>query len=670
MDVSKLSDEQLEKLILQNKQIPVEASDITSLSDEELDKMISQSQGDSEFDTTELIGMGGGIGGALAGAAIGSAVPVVGTVLGGIVGGAIGTFGGELAEDFVDEKDLDFANATKEATIGVGIDIATLGTIKFAKPVYYASKRALGFTPKEVAEDLAVKIPNFTQKAGTPESLQATQELLQEAGGTLTPSQISSSNGILDFAEAIGRVGLVSGGKFDANAVKVNEAISGAIEDVVAKTEASVYARDTLGEAVSNVLSEAKSAIGKQYELGLDEVSALLKNKKVDAAPIYKRLDSLLKSKSIKLGGTSLQPESVAVLKSLLDDLSYGLPKSDDIMGVVSVSTGKKNPITNQDIMTKKVMPVGKKVTKQPIPAEHLLEWEKKVKQTLNELSNPKNNKMFSTTVHAQVSQVWKSLSKSVDDAIIKASPQAHKKYNDVKRAYGAGIETIRPEAIKSIMGNASKEVYDNLGGVLLPATGAASVGRFNKTWEAVKFASKQLDSKTLDKLGFKSSEDVLNTVKASYVQRFFPDMRADKFDLSKAARKMEGMTPEQLSQAKTVLGKDFPRFQQIKNAIIDASAKPKSDIGLLALRSREYQAGGLLVGAGVTVGSVAGGLATLLTPMVLAKVALNPKRSAKLINILKRQSGTPEGLSETQKRIALLIAEVGDVSVDEATQP
>ena len=132
----------------------------------------------------------------------------------------------------------------------------------------------------------------------------------------------------------------------------------------------------------------------------------------------------------------------------------------------------------------------------------------------------------------------------------------------------------------------------------------------------------------------------------------------------------MSGMTDEQISQAKTGLGKDFPRFQQIKNAFIDASQKPKSDIGLLALRSREYQAGGLLVGAGVTVGSFAGGLATLLTPMVMAKIALNPKRSAKLINILKRQTGTPEGLSETQKRIALLIAEVGDVSVDEAIQP
>jgi len=101
-----------------------------------------------------------GLAGALQGAKVGGRLGPMGATVGGVAGGAFGTFGGSLASDVItDKEELDYNSAVDKALMSIGFDVATLGAWKVAKPAFVAAKKALGFTPKEIAEQITA-IPN------------------------------------------------------------------------------------------------------------------------------------------------------------------------------------------------------------------------------------------------------------------------------------------------------------------------------------------------------------------------------------------------------------------------------------------------------------------------------------------------------------------------------
>lgn len=647
-ELDRLDDQELEQYILND-------GDLTKMSDGALSKLA----GNVPEERNEWVGMGSSIGGALTGAAIGSAVPVVGTVVGGIVGGALGAFGGELAEDKLEGVDLDFANAATEAAISTGIDIATLGAMKVLKPVYFAGKRALGFSVDEVAGDL-VGMANrtlTTQKAGTPDSLISTQQLLQEKGATLLPSQLPNSTGILDFMEGIGRAGMLSGKAFEENMHKANEAVSYAVDSLIKKNDAGVLRADQLGSQVEDVLFEAKKVISKQYENGLDEVLQKLGNDKVDVGEIYKALAKQVKGGNIELTN-KYQPETLAVLKNLLGDLSNGMPIKKDIIGDVQVPTGRHYLTGEKTFKTEKGV-IGTKEVPQPIMATNLIQWEKKVAGTLREKGN-KLSGMYNATVDYELGQVMKDLKGTINKTLSGVNPEAFAKYTQTKEAYGKGVTALKPDAIKSLINRASKEDYDALGGILLSAN---NMSKFSSTWKAIQSAVHNMPKDNLEKLGFKTKDDIFKSIRSSYLGKTFPQISDTGFDLTKMASQMTKMSSSQVSQAKTILGEDYGRFNQIRNAVISASAAPKSDVGLLALRTKELQLGAA-VAAG-SFGGVAGGLAAILVPKVFAKITLDPKLSARMLNVLGRRGGTAASIAKTENLIALLAAEAMDTGVE-----
>ena len=662
VDLNELSDEQLEQVALGNLDIlkaqksPAYSMDnLDELSDEQLAKVAAGTPlSEIEKERNEFVGMGSSIGGALGGAAIGTAIlPGVGTAVGGIIGGALGAFGGELAEDALQGADLDFANAAKESAISVGLDVATLGTMKFAKPAYFAGKRALGFTAEEVAQDIVQRavVNKGLQEAGTQTSLAATQELLAKTGATLTPSQVGG-DGILEFYENIGRGGIASGKLFDENMVKVNEAVSGAINDLVGKHQAGVALKGELGESVDNVLYEAKKSLGKQYEIGLKEVEGLIKNDKVNVIPIHNALDGFLKSKTNDLGGSVLQNDALRVIKDIKDDLANGF-RVEDI--VETVREPVKSAFGNTTYKTVKKV-TGKRKVPAPITAKQLIEWQKKVNKTINDIKNPQSP-LYNTASDAEINQAASAMSGALDKVMSNVNPAAFAKYSQLKKAYSSGIKTLRPDSIKGIINSASKGDYERLGKMFFQE-GRVNMSQFNQTWKAVKSAANLMDKNQLSKLGFSNKEELFSTIKQSYVRNLFPDVNAVGFDIKKHAGKMAKLSPEEIKQAKKILGKDYGRFNQIRNAIIDASKDTGADVGLLSLRSKELQ--GLSAVATASVTGVAGGVATLLAPKMMAKIALNPNQTARLINIMGRRSNTPEGLTATQKAITALLASEG----------
>lgn len=668
-DINSLTDEQLEQVALGKisldeavgKTSYYTADNIDELSDEQL-AMVAAGTPLSEIkkERNEFVGMGTSIGGALTGAAVGTAIlPGVGTAIGGLIGGAVGAFGGELAEDQLQGEDLNYANAAKEAAISAGIDVATLGVAKWAKPAYYAGKRALGFTAEEVAQDIVQKavVDKGLQVAGTQTSLAATQDLLSTTGATLTPSQVGG-DGILEFYENIGRGGIASGKLFEENMVKVNDAVSGAINDLIGKHQAGVALKGELGESVDNVLYEAKKSLGKQYEIGLREVESLIKNDKVNVIGIHEALEGFLKSKTNKLGGSSLQNDALRIIKDLQKDLSNGF-KVEDIVETVRVPVkGLFGETTYRNVS--KV--TGKKKVPVPLMAKQLIEWQKKVNKTISDMKNPQSP-LYNTASDAEINQAASAMSGALDKVMSGVNPTAYAKYSQLKKSYSTGIKTLRPESIKGIINAASKGDYERLGKMFFQE-GRVNMSQFDQTWKAVKSAASLLDKNQLTKLGFGSKDDLFSTIKESYVRNLFPDVNAVGFDIKKYADKMAKLSPEEIKQARKVLGKDYGRFNQIRNAIIDASKQPKTDVGKLALRSKELQ--GISAVATASMTGVVGGAAAVLAPKMMARVALNPKQTARLINILGRQSNTPEGLSATQKAIAaLLAAESVETAVD-----
>lgn len=661
MDVDNMTEEMLDAYLAEGSVST--GVDIDSMTEEQLDRYLAGKPLEAP-ERNEFIGMGSSIAGALGGAAIGSAVPVVGTIAGGIIGGALGAFGGELAEDYMSEEDLNYANAAKEAAISVGVDAATLGTMKFAKPAYFAGKRALGFSTEEVAKDIAEKAAKTlpTQKAGTPLALASAQSLVEEGGATLTPTQLGGT-GVLALYDKIGRAGIFSGNTFADNGLRTNNAISSAIDGLVAKNEANVLLKGELGSAVDEVLYEAKKAIGKQYETGLNEVAKAIKNDKVNVIPVHKAIDGFLKANANPLGGSNLDDATIKLLSSIKGDLSAGIAKEDIVKTVARESKGFFGETTVKK--TKEV--VGQKTIPVPMPAMSVLEWQKKVNRKITEMSNP-NSPLYAGVGDAEVAKVSSLLRGLIDKTMTGVNPQAYSKYLDVKKGYKNGVKALRPDSIKSVINSAAKGDYERLGKLFFQE-GVVNLDQFNKTWKAVNYAANTMKPAQLKSLGFSSKDDLFKTIRSSYLLNMFPKVNDVGFDMTKYASKMQNLKGEELKQAKKVLGKDFGRFNQIRNTIIAVAEKPTTDVGLLALRSKEFQAAGALAaGSLLNVGT---GIAALLAPKMMAKIALNPKTAGMLINALNRTSRTPEGLAKTEKIIRqILIAEGIDLGFETVTSP
>lgn len=613
----------------------------------------------------EFVGMAGGLGGALAGASIGTAIlPGVGTAIGGIIGGAVGAFGGELAEDALQGEDLDYANATFEGAISAGIDVATLGTFKFAKPIYFASKKALGFTPNQVSTDLVSmsSVIEGSQIAGSAASLKATQEMLETTGATLTPSQVGG-DGILSFYENMGRNGILSSKSFNENAAKANESVSNAINDLAARSEAGTLLRDDLGKAVNDVILEGQKALRQQYTNGLNAILPKLDNVGINVTPIYKNLGNMLNTHKNMLSGTSLEKSAYTLIEDLQKDLSAGLPKVEDILKDMPTSVPSNLVDTAGNPFTRTVMKstkTGEKIVPNPIPAKDLLLWQKKVNDTITKMVYL-NNRNEGGIGKAHIAQLSSILKKSIDVAVIKASPEVAEAYSKVKKLFRENIDEVKPNSIKGLLQSASKESYDALGKVLLN-TGSLDLSKFKRTWGAIKYSLNNIEPKKMKELGFTGKEDALKTIRSSYVRNIFPDVNASSFDIKSYANKMIKMSPEEIKQAKIVMGDSYPQFSRIRNAIIDASKKQKNDVGLLSLRAKELAAITALGSTGYFMGGDAGGtvalggIGILFAPKVMARIALNPKQAAQFINILGRSSTTPAGVNSTEKALEMLM--------------
>lgn len=548
-----------------------------------------------------------GLGGALAGAAVGTAIlPVVGTAVGGILGGMAGSFGGSLVSNELQGEELDYADAVQEAAISLGFDVATLGLGKVLKPAFIGAKKALGYSPKEVAEELVAQASKEGTVTGSRESLQASQAILQEKGASLTKYQTGQASAIDVFAEKIANMGMLSSGEVASNATKANAATQSALTDIVNKVEFGVgNAPADMGEAMYDILNVGKKALSKTYGAGIDELTASLSKKMVNTTPVKAALEKFLKDNSVKATGKK---------------------------GSVQISTLDPSTVAFIERQMKEMLEYS------TIPAEALLKFDKKMAGEIREIGEF-GSTVYNTTQSRQLGQMQEAVQDAFLASLRKADPEAAVSYAGLKKAYAEGMGGLLPEINKGFVNKAGKGDFDSLGNLLVTSANTSRTVAFMKS---IDEAYAQIGKGNTGGLAFKSAGEAKQAVKQAYLNKLMPELGSPNFSIAEYADLAKKFsTPSQASKLKAITGDDYGRVKQLFNLMAEASRKPDSSLGSLLLRGKEYAAIGT-VGA-LATGAVAGiggglvtGAAVLATPFILAKMASRPKSVSKLLAFQK----------------------------------
>lgn len=558
-----------------------------------------------------------GIAGSVAGGILGAPLGPAGVAAGAVIGGSLGTFTGSVASDLLTEDEVSLANATRDAAISAGLDVALLGLGKVVKPaVAPLIKKAFGEgkTPEQIVKELAEKAG--VPAAGTKESLAQTQKFLSERGATLTPLQ-TNAEGFPVLAEKVARVSLLSGGKIENNIQQVNQIISKELSDLVDLNSVN-YAldSDSLGRAAFDIISQGKTAVSDEYVKSMSDVVSNIGMESVPFKPIKDAVDSFV---------TSYEKEGI------------GNVLSDEALSFV-------------DSFTKRLSGTDKMA----VPVTSLIELDKLITKEVSSFSDVRNAK-FNSAASRELTELSKSLKNTIGTLLENVSPESAAKYAAAKKAYSEGIDGVLPKINETFVNQANKDKFDSLGKLM---GGSGSISQVAALKKSLAVAFNKAGANTTV-----SKADADKLVKRAYLETMFPNFPSGSFDASSyASLAVKTQKPNELKKMKMILGDDFPAFKKLLNVMSDTAINPGTRTGEFILRGQEYktlanvlQLGGAGVGGSLGPAGWAGAGLMLTVPRVLANIATNPKTTNRLIAISQGNYKNPEQAQ------AALVALLGD---------
>jgi hypothetical protein len=556
-------------------------------------------------------GIAGGVYGARKGAPLGPKA----SFLGGMAGGAIGTFGGKLASDVFTGEELNYEEAFDDAMLSAGIDVATLGAFKVANPLYTMVRNRLKLTPKQAADD-ALEIINKGLEAGTPESLQATQKILEEKGATLTRFQTGMASAWEVFAEKLGQAGLFSGRESAKNIAKVNQAVQESLNDITSSVRIRTGDSPTeVGESILDVITAGRMALSDAYGEGLDALSTGLSKNAVDVSPLKNQILAFQKQNTVLTRGRDAQGKIVTERKSLLSDETTNFINKhlEDILQYPNMT------------------------------GDSLLKIDKMLTQEMKQFGDI-SSKNYNDTVAKQLGDLQNQIKTGVLDVLKKTDPKAAKQYEQLKNDYSAGMKGLLPEINARVVKNAEKGSYDALGKLL---TTNSDVSKINNMLNSIDNAYKQL-AKTEGlptEIAYGTAKEAKAAIRRSFLKNLMPKIDSPDFDISEYASLAARFSkPSEKARLKAIMGEDYGQVNQLFNAMSEASKTPDGNLGVLFLRGKEFQTGGELVklGQGAALGASAlagsplatvGSAALILgSPIFLSKMAYNKKAVNRLL--------------------------------------
>jgi len=562
---------------------------------------------------------------------------IIGTA--GIVGGATGTFSGSIASDALTQEDLDFHDAVEDALISAGFDIATLGLGKGVKAAWVLGKKALGHTPKETAE-LILKKAREGQATGSRESLQASQNILQEGGASFSRSQTGQANALEIFSEKIGQSGLVSEQATAREMTKANDAARSALTDVINRSDMRGGATPReVGETMYSIVEAGRSSLSHSYGDALEEIQATVSNKVVNTTPVKKAIEKFLNSNTMlavdELGDKAVKESS---LRPLARDFL-----ENKLRGVLSLPN---------------------------MSARDFLALDKALNAEIRAL-RAQGGATTDTLAAQQLGDAVNDMRTAFEQVLKQADPKAAKEYLALKKTYADSMDSLMPKITATTLRAAEAGDYDSLGRMLLQQSNVSKVRAF---MGSIDESYKQLGVRRglPSEVAYNSPKEAKEAIKTGYLKGLFPDADDPTFDMSSYARLAAKYNkPQYDDMLKTVTGKDYPRVKQLMNLMNEASKTPDGNVGTLFLRGKEYsaarQATGSQIGTaatatgigGFTAGIVGGAFtlgAILMAPVFLAKAAYNPKAVNRLLAFEKTKFKSTDAM---EKAATLLIDDV-----------
>jgi hypothetical protein len=597
----------------------------------------------------------GSIAGGLAGAGIGTAIlPGVGTVLGGIAGAAIGAFGGSLGSDVYEERRLDFEEATKEAGISIGFDVATLGAGRLIRPI----AKALGVN----SADLLMTVSGAGRKSkpvpvlselptnvarGSRESLLMTQQMLEEGGGSLTAAQTGQAGFLRRTADELGEIGLFSGGTAQKRIVANDAVLRREVDSLVDGIDPSLTMNAAgVGEVVYGIVEQGRRAASQLYGEGLDQIVKEFGDKQLNL--------SVLRTLTKNFGNKYNNPLTGN------DGLNAGVRRiiGDMREGVMSVRSGKLSDVIGLD------------------------------KQISNQIDQfMPGGAMADSNAVRQLSQFRTEVREAIKTTIARRSKGAGRAYTALKDNYGASMGDLLPKINKNIIQKAGDQDYDALGNLLIKQTNVS------KTKVMMKSIDKAFDDINLANAGKKASDEgfiitgvadaarAKALIKQSYLKNVFQDATEEVIDFKTFRSKAISLSKtEQLSKARAILGKDFGQYKRLLNAISDSTNTNSRGLFSLVMRSKEISAlgattsvvGTQIAGAGglAAMGSMLPAVGILAIPMILAKIATNKAAVNRLLllntQVKKNPNMTADMISLGISKVLLALSDADIRSIQQ----
>jgi hypothetical protein len=576
-------------------------------------------------------GLSGAAGGAVAGGMIaGPPGAIVGSILGGSVMSGAGATVSEL--QYGSQDPIEAYKAGVEAALwSAGIDLVTFGVGSKLKGAWYAAKMKEGKSIEEAALD-AIDVMHVP---GSAESLAATQKILNRKGATLLPSQILEG-GLDGFRERIASVGFLSRERMSDNIRAVNEGLVDEFTSIVNRNASGMDADvSSIGTVFDTILEEGRLALSGQYGRGLNEIEMALKT-----AP-YATIDNRYITQPID-----------AYLREM-----------------TGVTTDKILPQTKKFIRDS-IKRLKKSKTGQ-MPVSELIDFDRMFTQQADAMFSAGERK--NPVVRAQIAEAAHVVREAVANALRTVDPKAAEDYAELKSAFKAANDTLFPKITKPFVETAKKGSYRSLGGIAANATNVDTIKSMKKSLAKAISLTKQEGSE----VAFDSFNEVDKLIKEGFlsnkISKILNTEKANVYDLKNVAISLQNPTQEKIYRE--VLGKDFPAFKQLMNAVVETSESATGETGVLVLRGLE--AGGLrgtlqlltsglpiagataAAGAGAAASAATAGAFALYIPNVFSKIVTNPQYINRLITIKK----TGKGKSGVSAEIALniLVSEVID---------
>ena len=577
--------------------------------------------------TQEVVGTLGALGAGVLTAPLSPAVqiPAVATA-----GAAATAFGGYLEASLLGEE-LDADKIIEDSLISFGLDIAlpVVGSKIPALKNLVSNLRKNGATEEVIESELNKAIQEeVIPLAGTRESLQQTQEILQRErsvveGGqgtgvqaTLTPTQAGADTAMARLSTRLAGFSLFGSGKLKQNLDNINQVID---EEITALLErysrqglGSQVSSDALGEQLNDVVLAAKKGLSNKYEEGLSALRPEL-TAVVPTARITNSLQNVLKSNQ-RAGGafSNLSDQTIQVVEEYVNILN-------------------KAP-------TMKIA--------------DLIDLEKRLGRQIDEVGNFRSQG-YNGIAERELSQVRKTVQNAINLAISQKNPSLALRYRELNSWYSEARSGILPDLTESLFQRAGREEFTAVGQIF-STTG--NVSKIKSMMSQIDEAFKQIPKEQREKLVLKSPEEVKAAIREGYLRTLFSQAGSENFNITAstfknlAAKAQKGNEAERLQ---AIFGEDYGTVKRLFNAMSDVSVKEDSILGSIFLRAQEYSAARGLVTGGVGVGVGAGGVGVatgavsapaalgtaaivLGVPYVMAKWATNPKVVSHILKVEK----------------------------------